>query len=81
VLQHLSWLLLPLSLAPFTIAFIVLPLSIPKMWQLVRMKLTSCFVSGFPPLRRIVLTCSRALSLVLFTTVQDATLVMTLALN
>ncbi len=60
-----------MSLAFLTIAFRVVALSIPRMWQLVRTKLTSGFVSGFAPSRRAHLTCSRATSLVLFTTVLD----------
>ncbi len=69
----------PFSLAPFTIAFAMLLPSTPKMWQLVRIKLISCLVSGLLPSRKATLMCSSVSSLVLFTTVLADTLFMTLA--
>jgi hypothetical protein len=51
----------------------------PSIWQLVRMKLISCFVNKQQFVRRAVLTCSKASSLVLFTTILELPLTMTLA--
>ncbi len=60
------------------IALIVAWLSTPRIWQLVRIKLISCFVNKQPFVRKATLTCSSASSLDLFTTVLELPLAMML---
>ncbi len=52
--------------------------SSPRIWQLVRIKLISCFVNKQLFVRKATLTCSKASSLVLFTTVLELPLAMML---
>jgi hypothetical protein len=69
---------IPLFLTSFWIPFTMALLSRPSIWQLVRIKLISCFVNKQLFVRRASLMCSRASSLVLFTTVLELPLAMTL---
>ncbi len=70
---------IPLSSTSFWIDLIMALPSRPRIWQLVRMKLISCFVNRQLFVRRAVLTYSNAPSFVLFTTVLELPLAMMLA--